>query len=92
MNPILAKTLFEMDSGFGIPVGIVVFVLLVVKMLRGPDTSRTRSPRFWRSSPPSKPVDWEKHWAEQDKIKETKDAEWERKMTEWRKQQKAARD
>jgi len=92
MNPILAKTLFEMDSGFGIPVGIVVFVLLVVKMLQGQDTSRTRtrSPRFWRSSSPSKPVDWEKHWAEQEKSKETKDAEWERKMAEWRKQ--SARD
>jgi len=70
---IAAKTFYEMDSGFGIPVGIVVFVLLVVKMLGGLD--------FGSGSPKYKPTDWEKHWAEQEKRKKWKE-EYQRKRDE----------
>ena len=87
---ILAVTnrLYAMDSGFGVPVGVVVFVLLIVKMMQPPDTGRSRSRSFrFRSLWPKehKPVDWEKHWAEQAQIKKAKDEKWQREMADWRK-------
>lgn len=75
--PFFAKTFYEMDSGFGIPVGVVVFVLLIVKLCGGLNFGSGSG----SSSNDYKPTDWQKHWAEQEKRKKWKE-EYRRKRAE----------
>lgn len=62
---IAARTFYEMDSGFGIPVGTVVFILLILKLCGMLD--------FGSGSSNYKPTDWKKHWAEEERKQKEKE-------------------
>ncbi len=88
MPLIATKTLFEMNTVYGVSFGTLFLIVWVVRMLTASNDGRTRmwgSSWFSGSDDPSKPVDWQKHWAEQEALKKsgkTKDDLWQEKWNE----------
>lgn len=79
---------YKTETMWGLPLGTVLFIFLIIRMLTDDGSARSRDRGFkgyWRTRQPRKPVDWKAHWAEEERKEKEWSEKWKREMEEWRK-------